>query len=36
MVVKRQKVMYQQGNGTPSNGVPLQLTDTPAAQFLRE
>ena len=41
MSVKRQKVMYQQGvdsNGvqTPSNGIPLQLTNTTAAQFLRE
>ena len=35
MLVRRGVTWYQQGSGTPSNGVPLQETNTPAARFLR-
>lgn len=33
--IKKGKVWYSQGVGTPSNGVPLQETNTRAARFLR-
>jgi hypothetical protein len=34
--IQQGQVMYQQGVGTASNGVPLQETDTPAAIFIRD
>jgi len=34
--IQQAQVMYEQGPGTASNGVPLQLTDTPAALFIRD
>ena len=33
--IQQARVMYQQGVGTASNGVPLQKTDTAAARFIR-
>jgi hypothetical protein len=33
--VMRGKSWYEPGSGTPSNGVPLQETDTEAARFIR-
>ena len=35
MLVRRGVTWYQQGAGTASNGNPLQITETPAARFLR-
>jgi hypothetical protein len=35
ILVRRGVTWYQQGDGTPSNGKPLQLTNTVAARFLR-
>ena len=35
LLVRRGVTWYAPGNGTPSNGVPLQDTDTMAARFLR-
>jgi hypothetical protein len=35
ILVRRGQTWYQQGAGTASNGVPLQLTETIAARFLR-
>jgi len=34
--IQQARVMYQQGIGTPSNGQALQVTDTPAARFIRD
>ena len=35
IIVRRGVTWYNPGEGTPSNGVPLQETDNPAALFLR-
>jgi hypothetical protein len=35
VAVRQGQVWYQPGAGTPSNGLPLQETDTAAARFLR-
>ena len=35
ILVRRSQTWYNQGPGTASDGVPLQLTDTLAAMFLR-
>ena len=35
MLVRRGVTWYAQGSGTASNGEPLQITETPAARFLR-
>lgn len=34
--IQQGQVLYQQGAGTASNGVPLQETNTPAAIFIRD